>query len=387
MKSKLYKEGVNTLICASFSDFYKDLNDFVLQDGQLLQSRIGETREIFNFKSIINNPLNRCTVGYQRNTNIFFHLAESLWVFAGRNDLEFISLFNSQFKTFSDDGNILYGAYGNRMRNWSIDGINSIDQLFDLTTMLNESPNSRRSVISLWNPKLDLQSNSNDVPCNTQLVFKVDDDKINLTIFNRSNDLHWGYVANIFQFSIMGELVALLLDKRFSKQTHISHSLHVYTENVLCTSLKVSTIATDFYTRYPPSVFKFNFINSTSEFKKRFSELDEILNDGIELLLEFNNCPDLEITKIEEKVDYLKNVSSSLYEIVYLLAIYIYYRKQLVTDNSDELRKHIVEVLSRKDRDSKFEHRDFYGLALNYFVRRISEKSTLNLEDSDLGNY
>ena len=51
-----------------------------------------------------------------RDANPFFHLFEALWMLAGKNDLEYVSRFNSRMKDFSDDGKILNGAYGHRWR-------------------------------------------------------------------------------------------------------------------------------------------------------------------------------------------------------------------------------------------------------------------------------
>ncbi|MGO4773599.1 thymidylate synthase [Flavobacterium sp. W22_SRS_FK3] len=384
MKSKLFKTGIDTMIASSFSDFYFDINEYIKQEGNSLNSRIGETYEISNFKTTLTNPLNRCTISQNRNVNIFFHLAESLWVFTGRNDLEFISLFNSKFHQYSDDGQTLHGAYGNRIRNWKSNGF-KIDQLLKLTQLLKDSPESRRTVINIWNPELDLQSKSKDIPCNTQLVFKIYEDKLNLTIFNRSNDLHFGYVANIFQFSFMGEIIAFILNKKYNSQTHISNSLHVYTNNNLCNTLIKNNIAKTFYKNYPPSNFSFNFESKSKNEQDKLNELDASFNDSIELLIEFSNLKDIELNVIRSKITKFKKTSSSLYEIVYLLSIYIYYKNKSQLENIDELRNKIIHILYEDNKTINFKHKDFYGLALNYFVTRSSKK--FDLFEEEMGSY
>ena len=54
----------------------------------------------------------------QRDANPYFHFMESLWMLAGRNDVEWISQFNGRINTYSDDGEHFHGAYGFRWREW-----------------------------------------------------------------------------------------------------------------------------------------------------------------------------------------------------------------------------------------------------------------------------
>jgi len=52
----------------------------------------------------------------ERDANPYFHLMESLWMLAGRNDVEWISQFNHRIEEYSDDGDVFHGAYGFRWR-------------------------------------------------------------------------------------------------------------------------------------------------------------------------------------------------------------------------------------------------------------------------------
>jgi thymidylate synthase len=386
----LHKGDANTLVCQSFSDCYHELNQYIITEGIKTESRLGPTYETLNFKIVIQEPIKRCTVSLNRNSNIFFHLAESLWVLSGRNDLEFIEIFNSLFPTFSDDGKTLHGAYGKRMRSWSSSNGEPLDQLFKITSLLNSDPDLRRSVISLWNPSLDLGSASKDVPCNTQLVLRVKGGDFHLTIFNRSNDLHWGYIANIFQFSFLGEIISLLLNKKYLKQTHFSQSLHVYTDNNLISKVEQSDIHMEFYSKYHPSDFTFTFENTTANFAERFSELDKVFKNVTEMVLEFyksetNNLQDLLVS-----IESLKYKGKSIYEIAYLLILFISYKKELkAKSNQNNLREVFANYLIEKNQKEEFIHQDYFALALNYFVQRMNTESKLKftITDSQMGQY
>ena len=390
-KFELHKGDANTLVCQSFSDSYHGLNQYILNDGIKTESRLGPTYEILNFKTVIQNPLYRCTVSLNRNINIFFHLAESIWVITGRNDLEFMEIFNSRFQKFSDDGKTLHGAYGKRLRKWNNAKSNEIlDQLFKISSLLNSDPDLRRSVISFWDPLLDLGNSSKDIPCNTQLVLRVKDNDLYLTIFNRSNDLHWGYIANIFQFSFLGEIISLLLNKNYSTQTHFSQSLHIYTENTLVRAMAKSDIHNNFYTNYKPCLFSFNFNNSIENFKDRFVEIDIVFKEIAEIILDFNKTTSKSFQDILDIIEPLHSKSKSIYEIAYLLLLFVSYRKELkaVSDKND-LRVKYADYLLKKNYLDKFQHSDYFALALNYFVRRMDNLSKLEFTITDylMGQY
>ena len=105
---------------------------------------------------------------------LFFHLMESLWMLAGRNDVEWISKYNKKISEYSDDGKTFHGAYGHRWRNHFSGGPNKIkDQLDQVMIRLHKFPNDRRCVVSMWDPNIDLvmENKGKDYPCNTQIFF------------------------------------------------------------------------------------------------------------------------------------------------------------------------------------------------------------------------
>lgn len=378
---ELYGEDVNTLVCNSFSDGYVPLFEYVRKFGAYTDSRIGATKEVLNFKTVLLEPLKRCTIAYKRNSNIFFHLAESLWVLTGRNDLEFMQIFNSRFNEYSDDGKILHGAYGHRLRN------ESSDQLLKICQLLDQNPDLRRSVVSLWNADLDLGKPFKDIPCNTQLMFRVKNDHLYTTVVNRSNDLHWGVIANIFQFSMLSEVISLLINKRYYRQTHFSLSLHYYLNNDLNETLVNSNLGKHFYQNYPEAELVFNFENPNENFPERFNEIDTLLKKIPELILRFMNDPLMSLTEALKQIDDFKRKSQSFFEIAYLLLIYVSYKKDLAIDKDmEQSRAFYLNLLHEK----KFMHKDFWGMAMNFFASRLKNKATLKkfgILDIHLGDY
>lgn len=372
---------VNTLVCSSFSEAYYPLFQYIRLNGALTGSRLGETREVLNFKTVITRPQQRVTVSLKRKVNIFFHLAESLWVLTGRNDLEFIDLFNSRFKGYSDDGKTLHGAYGERLRG------GAVDQLFTVTRLLNNDPDLRRTVVSLWNPERDLAKPYKDVPCNVQLLFRVRDNDLYLTIANRSNDLHWGVIANIFQFSFLGEVMALLLGKNYAVQTHHALSLHYYTDNELNGLISESDIHHIFYRNYPESKMVFNFDYGTDDFERRFAQMDQFLKMIPERVLAFHRDASQTLEDMLTGIQPLAERSVTFHETAYLLILYISYQQESKSAaDRTELRLKYIELLAKH----QFHHLDWQASALNFFAARLKDRSVLRdfgILDVHLGDY
>ncbi len=172
-------------------------------------------------------PLERVIFHPERDANPFFHLMEALWMLAGRNDVAFLSEFNSNMESFSDDGNRFHGAYGYRWRTQF-----GLNQLKRVTAMLRKNPEDRRQVISMWDGSIDLSTTSKDLPCNTHAYVQVSDvGRVDLTVCNRSNDLIWGaYGANAVHFSFLLEYLAASIGLPVGVYNQFSVNTHVYLE-------------------------------------------------------------------------------------------------------------------------------------------------------------
>ncbi len=131
----------------------------------------------------------------------------------------------------------IYGfTYGPRIFNFE----NKKDQIHSwVIPILKNSLNSRRAVVSLFNPLTDLDMSKDSVPSLMNLHFMIRENKLNLTLFIRSNEFFIGWPANIFQLACLYEYVADQLidgenyDKSLKKGkiTTISSSAHIYEEN------------------------------------------------------------------------------------------------------------------------------------------------------------
>lgn len=164
----------------------------------------------------------------ERDANPFFHLLEAMWMLDGRNDLAFPASIVKSMINFSDDGEVLQGAYGWRWRNYF-----GFDQLCGIVDILTHDPNSRRAVLTMWDPKDDLhfRPDSKDLPCNTHIYFAINDGKLDMTVCNRSNDIVWGALgANVVHMSILQEFMAAGIGVPMGRYWQISNNMHLYLE-------------------------------------------------------------------------------------------------------------------------------------------------------------
>lgn len=188
------------------------------------------------------NPLQRVLLNKVRDCNHFFHLFESLWMLAGRNDLETLSVFTSKMAQFSDDGKTIHGAYGRRWRKWGgHPGHSSRDQFTTIIAGLRENPDNRRAVLQMFDPEVDSQgilyaSSYKDVPCNVSADFQINNEgKLDMYVFNRSNDLILGMLgANAVHFSFLQEYLADAIGVPVGTYTQITCNLHVYSKDLGC---------------------------------------------------------------------------------------------------------------------------------------------------------
>lgn len=178
-------------------------------------------------------PRQRVLFERGRRANPFFHLIEAVWMLAGWRNGSVLDRYVSDFTArFAEPGSsgILHGAYGSRWRNrWDA------DQLLAVGEMLRSNPGTRRAVVQMWDPDLDLGAAMRDLPCNTQLLFRAHHHELtnswvlDMTVVNRSNDMVWGaYGANAVHMSIVHEVVAGLAGMRMGTMYTMSNNMHAY---------------------------------------------------------------------------------------------------------------------------------------------------------------
>jgi len=365
-----------------FSEIYPRINKFIVESGDTVNSRNGVCKEVLDFTTTLLNPRKRCVGVKNRGMNIFFLIAEAIWIAAGHKDVEWLDIFNSNMKNYSDDGKVFHAPYGYRLRHWGVasenenEDITSLDQVAQVIKILSNDPNSRQAVMSIWNTDFDLARKTKDLPCNDMVMLKVRKGELYVTIANRSNDLHLGLPTNVFQFSFLSEIIASCLGLKLGTQTHHSQSLHIYTEmNDIWRKMMLSSDNEDYFSLYDyAKTREMDFKFTTDVPQERLYEIDYYLN------LIINNIKSIWSGKDEnwKDISNLRKFSSFLTDCFSLLKTFVIYKKILkISKDSKDFDKNQIINRQIDFLNSEFiikKKWDFFILALNYFYARSTEK-------------
>lgn len=380
-----FNENLGVVKTETFSQAYPVINHYILNNEEWQACRDGNVKELMNFKTIITNPYRRCVGGYKRNINIFFLLAEAMWIFTGRKDVKFLTHFNKKMADFSDDGKVFHAPYGFRLRHWGVrsedkftaenlHAAQGYDQVEDAIRILEANPNTRQVVMSIWNPDLDLGTKTKDIPCNDMVMLKIRDGKLITTIQNRSNDLHWGLPTNLFQFSFLTEMMSACLGIELGTQTHNSQSLHIYDWNkvaeIMDENINEGAEANfELYSLGADSrAINFNFRHSVAV--NRLREVDYHLNVIIDNLEAIASGKTFDMLEIES----VKNFSTELYAFFNYLQIYLLYKRGIANGiESSVVAQESLSMIDALDKELNLGHCwDISVMARNWFSTKLN---------------
>lgn len=221
-----------TRVFNSIDTALPQLADKIMHEGAEVGSRLGErTMEVLHEQIVLMEPWRREVLVKDRNANIVAQIAETMWVLAGRNDVEFLGHYLPRAADFSDDGKTWRGGYGPRLRAWedlSTTYNETVDQIKHVVDVLTNDRLSRRAVAAIYDPAIDTLPGK-DIPCNDFLSFINRNGRLDLSVFVRSNDLVWGWSGiNAFEWSALQEIVAGLLGVNVGHLVFNTTSLHIY---------------------------------------------------------------------------------------------------------------------------------------------------------------
>lgn len=262
----------------------------ILANGEEVVTRGLKSKELHPYLCVLSNPLKRTLLYPGRGNNPFATLAETMWVLAGRNDVEWLKFFLPRAPDFSDDGKVWRAGYGPRIREWSLrryernwhiasdkvidtDCRFKVDQVEWVVKQLQKDLYTRQAVISIWDPAEECTvEKTKDYPCNDWLHFMVRNDKLDCEVVVRSNDVLWGFSAiNVYEWTVLQEIIAAALGIEVGKYYHYTSSMHMY-ENHWEKGEKLLKYYPDEEDTYNLPVFK--FCNGTIDISKYLRDIE-----------------------------------------------------------------------------------------------------------------
>lgn len=224
------------------SDFmrqYHDLLRLVLEKGHSKQDRTGTgTRSVFGAQTRFD-----LAEGFPLVTTKKVHLKsvihELLWFLRGETTLASLHAAGvTIWDEWADaDGN-LGRVYGAQWTDWRATDGRSINQINELIARLRSDPDSRRHIVTAWNPgELHLMALP---PCHALYQFYVADGRLSCQLYQRSADLFLGVPFNIASYALLTLMVAQICDLKPGDFVHTFGDLHLYNNHIEQANLQLS---------------------------------------------------------------------------------------------------------------------------------------------------
>ena len=228
---------------------YLDLVRRARNDGAVKGDRTGTgTRSVFGHQMCFD-----LSEGFPLVTTKKIHLKsvihELLWFIKGDTNTAYLTENGVRiWNEWADENGDLGPVYGHQWRNWNSE---NIDQLKLVIETLKTNPNSRRMLVSAWNPSVlpdTSKSFSENVangkaalpPCHAFFQFYVADGKLSCQLYQRSADIFLGVPFNIASYALLTEMMAQVCGFEAGEFIHTLGDAHIYTNHFDQVELQLS---------------------------------------------------------------------------------------------------------------------------------------------------
>ena len=228
---------------------YHDLVKHVLENGNQKGDRTGTgTISVFGYQMRFD-----LSEGFPMVTTKKLHLKsiihELLWFLKGDTNIDYLTENGVRiWNEWADENGDLGPIYGQQWRNWNND---EIDQIKEIVDTLKKNPNSRRMLVSAWNPSVlpdTSKSFSENVangkaalpPCHAFFQFYVADGKLSCQLYQRSADIFLGVPFNIASYALLTMMMAQVCGYQAGEFIHTFGDAHIYNNHLEQLELQLS---------------------------------------------------------------------------------------------------------------------------------------------------
>src|SRR5918995_4822992 len=210
---------------------YLDLMERVLADGAQKHDRTGTgTLSVFGHQMRFD-----LSEGFPLVTTKKLHLKsivhELLWFLAGDTNVAYLRENGvSIWDEWADERGDLGPVYGKQWRSWEKPGGGTVDQIAWVLDEIRRNPDSRRLVVTAWNPAdLDLMALA---PCHCLFQFYVADGRLSCQLYQRSADVFLGLPFNIASYALLTMMMAQVTGLQAHEFIHTTGDAHLYLNHV-----------------------------------------------------------------------------------------------------------------------------------------------------------
>ncbi len=210
---------------------YHDLMEHVLRHGARKDDRTGTgTLSVFGHQMRFD-----LSEGFPMVTTKKLHLKsiihELLWFLKGDTNIAYLKANGvSIWDEWADAEGNLGPVYGKQWRSWATPDGRSIDQIANLVAMLRKNPDSRRLIVSAWNPA-DVEDMALP-PCHCLFQFYVANGRLSCQLYQRSADIFLGVPFNIASYALLTLMLAQVSGLKPGDFVHTLGDAHLYTNHI-----------------------------------------------------------------------------------------------------------------------------------------------------------
>ncbi|MEH6525969.1 MAG: thymidylate synthase [Sneathiella sp.] len=220
---------------------YLDLLRLVKDTGAQKSDRTGVgTYSIFGHQMRFD-----LTKGFPVLTTKKLHLKsiihELLWFLAGDTNVRYLQDNGVRiWDEWADENGDLGPVYGQQWRSWPAADGGAIDQIKNLVSQIQTNPNSRRLIVSAWNPAE--VENMALPPCHCLFQFYVADGKLSCQLYQRSADVFLGVPFNIASYALLTIMMAQVCHLEPGEFVHSFGDTHLYSNHIEQANLQLARI-------------------------------------------------------------------------------------------------------------------------------------------------
>ena len=218
---------------------YHDLMQYVLDHGTYKEDRTGTgTYSVFGYQMRFD-----LSEGFPLVTTKKVHLRsiihELLWFLKGDTNIAYLKDNGvSIWDEWADEQGNLGPVYGYQWRSWQTASGEAIDQISKLIDQIKRNPDSRRLIVTAWNPadvdKMALP------PCHAFFQFYVANGKLSCQLYQRSADIFLGVPFNIASYALLTMMVAQVCGLKAGEFVHTFGDAHIYSNHLEQAKLQLS---------------------------------------------------------------------------------------------------------------------------------------------------
>ena len=205
------------------NEAYEYLHDKIIQEG----IDFGDTKALFNVGFYMTDPKDRKIINKERNWKEDYAEAEWQWYLSGDPKVSTLGDIYGKvpeiWKRMADGDGKVNSNYGYQ---WERNG-----QLDMVLEMLKHNKDTRQACISIYDGK-EISDYAFDTPCTYAVQFTVVNNRLDMCVAMRSNDLWYGFCNDQYQFSKLQELMAFRLDIETGTYYHFAHNMHLYNDKI-----------------------------------------------------------------------------------------------------------------------------------------------------------